>query len=178
MQPDVNKPDPATMLRELVDLEIPCEDTDCVNGSITLRAGVTDVDYLRCETCKGTGKVLAFSMLRKDCDAIGWHDRDNFDDDPKFLQELRTNHYTICPGYRAKTLDEARLCLEELLVAEKVTVQPTLPQHEREHAWYASIGNIEYYKDAFGDTPTEAIISAIMVKYKGRDAETSGPTTS
>ena len=87
-------------LKELADLEIPCEDTDCHNGYIGTRPHVTTP--LECPTCKGTGKVSVYSMLRTKCKSFIPPCPHGEDD---------------CPGWRYKSLDEARLCLEELLVA-------------------------------------------------------------
>ena len=98
------------ILKELAALENACEDTDCHDGYIETRPHVTAP--LECPTCKGTGNVPAFPMLRIQCSHLTWHKNT-----AKTEGSLVWRHQQECSGHRAKTLDEAQLCLEELLVA-------------------------------------------------------------
>ena len=125
------------MLKELADLEIPCEDTDCHNGYIGTRPHVTEP--LECPTCKGTGKVPVFPMLRTKCKSFIPPCPHGEDD---------------CPGWREKTLDEARLCLEELLVAYwKMGELGEIDWYDMADAIYAAL--------SANESVTEAAIAAL-----------------
>ena len=61
-----------------------------------------------------------------------------------------------CPGWRAKTLDEVRLCLEELLVTENVAISPESVVEPGN--WRAQRFPM---KAVWANTPTEAVIGAL-----------------
>ena len=70
-------------------------------------------------------------------------------------------HRKNCPGWRATTLDEARLCLEELLVAEGLTVEPGYGDGVDWVAYKHKAG--QWGK---GIIPTEAAIAALYAARK------------
>ena len=86
-----------------------------------------------------------FPMLRVECGHTILDGRLHYDTTPLLVH--------LCPGWREKTLDETRLCLEELLVTETINL------------WYedgiwiservAGVG----FSD--GPTPTEAVLAAL-----------------
>ena len=83
------------MLRELASLEKPLG----MNCNIPA-----------CNCGETHATVPAFPMLRVECDHQSHKS-------PGVDHRAFVAHRKKCPGWRAKTLDEARLCLEELLVA-------------------------------------------------------------
>ena len=104
-----------------------------------------------CAACNCTGTVPAFPMLRVEPCDHGYHDSKNLQNHSDRMNAA--THTRDCPGWRAKTLDEARLCLEELLVAETINLwyEDGLWISER----VAGVG----FSD--GPTPTEAVLAAL-----------------
>ena len=127
------------ILKELAALENACEDTDCHDGYIETRPHVTTP--LECPTCKGTGNVPAFPMLRIKC--------------KPFLPPC-PHIENECPGWRTRTLDEARLCLEELLIAEGVSLN-YVKWPDKSYWWSGRQG--QAWQE--GNTPTEAVLAAL-----------------
>lgn len=103
------------ILKELAAIEKPCENMECPVGMdsddlrwFALSQADNELEGIEPKpcSCKGTGAVPAFPMLRIQCIGIDEEDVGVY------------YHDNCCNNkrWRAKTLDEARLCLEELLV--------------------------------------------------------------
>ena len=114
-----------------------------------------------------TGTVPAFPMLRVECASHGdSHRKWECDDVRGYLRDEGKSTEADwwkedgdCPGWRAKTLAEARLCLEELLVAEGLQVHPAW-KNGKIHEWASWNTYPPFQKTVTGSTPTEAAIAA------------------
>lgn len=138
------------ILKELAVLEKPC-------GCPEPTQPISDEDeakWLDDSNCPGP-QVL-FPMLREKCD----HRAHRHVGTAPCRIENCAEHRAICPGWREKTLDEARLCLEELLVAEKeMHGGMALAVHRQNGNWVARYNEIDSISTA--DTPTEAVLAAL-----------------